>query len=54
MWAGTRVRQGSARPLFFALRTQQVSRPCPVDWLGAAATLLGVLSWGVLMALLGA
>jgi len=25
-----------------------------VDWLGAAATLLGVLSWGVLMALLGA
>jgi len=54
MWAGTRVRQNQARPLFFAPRTQQVSRPWPVDWLAAAATLLGVFSWGVLAALLGA
>jgi hypothetical protein len=53
-WAGTRPRQGSARPLFFALGTQQVSRLRPLDWLGAAAMLLGVFSWGVLVALLGA
>lgn len=53
-WVGTRVRQGPARPLFFALSTQQVNRPRPADWLGAAATLLGILSWGVLAALLGA
>jgi hypothetical protein len=46
--------QSPERPLFFALRTQQVRRPRPADWLGAAATLLGVLSWGVLAALLGA
>jgi hypothetical protein len=31
-----------------------VSRLRPLDWLGAAAMLLGVFSWGVLVALLGA
>jgi hypothetical protein len=28
--------------------------PRPAEWLGAAAMLFGVLSWGVLAALLGA
>jgi hypothetical protein len=31
-----------------------VKRSRPADWLGAAALLLGVLSWGALAALLGA
>jgi hypothetical protein len=37
-----------------ALRTQQMRRPRPREWLGAAAMLLGVASWGVLAALLAA
>jgi hypothetical protein len=36
------------------LSAQQVRRPRATEWLGAAAMLLGVLSWGVLAALLGA
>jgi len=43
----------AARPLFFALNAQQVARVRPGDVFGAAAMLLGVVSWGVLAALLG-
>jgi len=53
-WIGSRPRTGTARPLFLALRTQQMRRPRPCEWLGAAAMLLGVASWGVLAALLAA
>jgi hypothetical protein len=31
-----------------------MGRPRPSDWLGAVAMLLGVVSWGVLAALLAA
>jgi hypothetical protein len=44
----------AAAPLFLPLRAQHVRRPLAAEWLGAAAMLLGVLSWGVLAALLGA
>ncbi len=54
VWIGLRPRTGTARPLFLALRTQQMRRPRPSEWLGAAAMLLGVASWGVLAALLAA
>lgn len=54
VWIGSRARTAVARPLFLALRTQQMRRPRPSDWLGAAAMLLGVVSWGVLAALLAA
>jgi hypothetical protein len=54
VWIGSRARRGATRPLFFALATQQVKRPRRADWLGAAAMVLGMLSWGVLAALLGA
>lgn len=54
VWIGVRARRCATRPLFFSLRAQQVKRSRPADWLGAAAMLLGVLSWGVLAALLGA
>ena len=50
----SRARAGASRPLFLALRTQQMRRPRPSEWLGAAAMLLGVASWGVLAALLAA
>jgi hypothetical protein len=53
VWIGSRARAGVVRPLFFALRAQQVARVRPADVLGAAAMLLGVVSWGVLAALLG-
>jgi len=48
VWIGSR-----ARPLFFPLNAQQVARVRPGDVFGAAAMLLGVVSWGVLAALLG-
>jgi hypothetical protein len=51
VWIGARAR---AVPLFFPLSAQQMRTPRPAEWLGAAAMLLGVLSWGVLAALLGA
>jgi len=54
VWIGSCPRTGTARPLFLALRTQQMRRPRPREWLGAAAMLLGVASWGVLAALLAA
>ncbi len=54
VWIGSRPRTGTARPLFLALRTQQMRRPRPSEWLGAAAMLLGMASWGVLAALLAA
>lgn len=53
-WIGSRARAGTARPLFLALKTQQMRRSRPSEWLGAAAMLLGVASWGVLAALLAA
>ena len=53
VWIGSRARAGAGRPLFFALRAQQVATVRPADLLGAAAMLLGVMSWGVLAALLG-
>ena len=52
VWSGSRTR--AARPLFLALGTQQMRRLRPSEWLGAAAMLLGVASWGVLAALLAA
>jgi hypothetical protein len=53
VWIGSRVRTVAARPFFFALSAQRMKRPRPADWLGAAAMLMGVASWGVLAALLG-
>ena len=54
IWIGSRARTRVSRPLFFALSAQHVMRPRAADWLGAAAMLLGVLSWGALAALLAA
>ena len=53
VWIGSRARATAARPLFLALNAQQVATLRPADLLGAAAMLLGVMSWGVLAALLG-
>jgi hypothetical protein len=53
VWIGSRARAGVVRPLFLALGAQQVATVRPTDLLGAAAMLLGVVSWGVLAALLG-
>jgi hypothetical protein len=53
VWIGSRARSTAEHPLFFALKAQQVAMLRPADLLGAAAMLLGVLSWGVLAALLG-
>jgi len=53
VWIGSRARAVSGRPLFLALNAQQVATIRPADLLGAAAMLLGVVSWGVLAALLG-
>ena len=53
VWVGSRARAAAARPPFFALNAQQVARVRPADVFGAAAMLLGVVSWGVLAALLG-
>ena len=53
VWIGSRARSSAARPLFFALKAQHVATLRPADLLGAAAMLLGVVSWGVLAALLG-
>jgi len=53
VWIGSRARAVPRRPLFFALDAQQVATVRPADLLGAAAMLLGVVSWGVLAALLG-
>jgi len=52
-WIGSRARASAARPLFFALNAQHVKRSRVAAWLGAGATALGMLSWGVLAALLG-
>jgi hypothetical protein len=49
---GARSRRAATRPLFFSLNAQQMKRSRLTDWLGAAAMLLGVASWGVLAALL--
>jgi hypothetical protein len=54
VWIGSRARRSATRPLFFSLSAQHVKRSWPADWLGAAAMLLGVLSWGALAVLLGA
>jgi hypothetical protein len=53
VWIGSRARASVGRPLFLALKAQQVTTLRAADLLGAAATLLGVASWGVLAALLG-
>jgi len=53
VWIGSRARVRAVRPLFFALSAQQVATIRPADLLGAAAMLLGVVSWGVLAALMG-
>jgi len=52
VWIGSRARAGAARPLFLALNAQHMRRSRPTEWLGAAAMLLGVLSWGALASLL--
>ena len=52
VWIGSRARIAAVRPLFFALKARQVATLSPADLLGAAAMLLGVVSWGVLAALL--
>lgn len=52
VWVGVRAGTVAAGPLFLPLSAQQMRRPRAADWLGAAAMLLGVLSWGVLAALL--
>ncbi len=54
IWVGSRARVRVARPLFLALSAQHVRRSRATAWLGAGATVLGMLSWGVLAALLGA
>ena len=54
VWIGSRAKVGAPRPLFLALSAQHVKRTRLADWLGAAAMLLGVASWGVLAAMLGA
>jgi len=41
-------------PLFLPLKTQHMKMPPAVEWMGAAAMLFGILSWGMLAALLGA
>ncbi len=53
-WIGSRARASAAPPLFFALSAQHVRRSRAAAWLSAGATALGMLSWGVLAALLGA
>jgi hypothetical protein len=53
VWIGSRTRARAVRPLFLALSPQQVATIRPADLLGAAAMLMGVVSWGVLAALLG-
>ena len=53
VWIGSRARVTAVRPPFFALKAQQVATLRPADLLGAGAMLLGVVSWGVLAALLG-
>jgi hypothetical protein len=48
-------RARSTRRFFLRATAQHVRRPSPAaDWLGAAAMLLGVASWGLLLSLLGA
>ena len=54
VWVGSRAKARATDPLFLALRAQQVKRSSVADWLGAVAMLLGVASWGVLAAVLGA
>jgi hypothetical protein len=53
VWIGSRARVAAARPLFFALNAQRMARVRAADLVGAVAMLLGVVSWGVLAALLG-
>jgi hypothetical protein len=53
VWIGSRARAPAVRPLFLALSPQQVATIRPADLLGAAAMLMGVVSWGALAALLG-
>lgn len=53
VWIGSRARASAARPLFLALHAQQVERMRPADLFGAAAMVLGMISWGMLAALLG-
>jgi hypothetical protein len=54
VWIGSHAKTRTGRPLFLGSHAQQVKRPRPADWLGAAAMLLGMASWGVLAAVLGA
>ena len=54
VWVGSRARRSAPRPLFFGLSAQHMRRSWPAEWLGAAAMLLAILSWGALAALLGA
>ena len=53
VWTGSHAR-AVAMPLFLPLKTQHMKMPPAVEWMGAAAMLLGILSWGRLAALLGA
>jgi hypothetical protein len=41
-------------PLFLPLKAQHMKMSPAVEWLGAAAMLLGMLSWGMLAAILAA
>ena len=53
VWTGSRARV-VAMPLFLPLKTQHMRTPLAIEWLGAGAMLLGILSWAMLAAMLGA
>lgn len=53
VWMGRRPRTSATQAFFFALNAQQMERLRPGDLVGAAVMLLGVVSWGMLAALLG-
>lgn len=53
VWTGSHARV-TEMPLFLPLKAQHMKTSPAVQWLGAAAMLLGMLSWGMLAAILGA
>lgn len=54
VYVGGAVTRHASATFFFRRTTQHVTAlPCFADWLGAAAMLGGILSWGALLLLLG-
>lgn len=51
VWTGSHARV-VAMPLFLPLKTQHMKMPAAMEWVGAVTMLLGLLSWGMLAALL--